>query len=957
MRKFILVFGWILVVLLAISTYLYSNLYSKNNWWRFSTKGEIYSTPTTYKNILFFGNNIGEFFAIEKRTGEQKWKFEAEHEVFSLPVFHGSKVLFTSADGVLYCLNARAGEELWRFSLEGNFRFYTDLVIHKNTLFVGDANGSLYAVNLKNGKLKWKFESAPVETLSSILVESSLNWFGALRIKRNTIYFASRDGNLYALSPENGSLKWKFESGSPITTSPEVLGKKVYFGNKKGDSYILGRKDGRLIRHIEGKDSVLTCIQPIRDNIVPWRTFLIEVYENGDIVRRTGDNKEEDWRVKTGNKGVFCSVNWYKYLYFADETGALHALDAKSGEKIWKLNASGKINTPPIVRYKSYSFDILSFDFLFHTPLVYFGDATGRFYAVNGKLGKEEWVFKAFGGINTRPIVDKDYLYFGSSDGGLYRLKALTGRVVRPFFKKNKFEIKQRTDIVGGNNIIDFTITHKDDIYTNPAREVEIVANFNHESGEKVTIRGFYYDKNTWKIRFNPSRKGEWIWNISLKLPDETLSQSGSFNSKTDTRETFLNISEKNKKRLTQNNEVVFNGIGIQDAIVDYNYNGTPFDDWAIGNSQPFIATSSAGTNYFPSEKIIDLNEYLNTYGPEQGGFNLYRFGLNNASFNLWDEHNLGTHNKYLLAQGKWGDTFVKELKDSNFHIMMTIFGFGVPFSQTMRPIEVEALRSYIEYVIARYGAYVSIWEITNEAYLDESVIEFIASEIRSHDYENRPISISWEQPELEEIDIISPHWYETEEMSVSDLRTLEQINKYKKYEKPVIIGEQGNKKVNWDEASADRMRIRSWTAFFNEAILVFWNQSDKKDHYGSSFKNANIYLGEEERRYMKILQDFTKDISVRAKMVEIPVRNSNVRTYGLKSDKELQGYFYHYKDHNKKISARVNLDLPGKTILTWIDPSTGEIIRTDRLFSGKERIFTPPFSIDLALKVEFGGD
>ena len=919
-------------------------------WWRFPTKGEIYSAPVFQRNTLFFGNNIGEFFAVDSKTGREKWKFRTEHEILFRPTIRGNRVLFTSLDGILFYLNAKTGDELWRFSAENNFGFYTDLVIHKNTVFVGDTNGSLYAINLKNGELRWKFDSLPAETLSSIIVGSTLNWFGGFKIKGDAVYFGSRDGNLYALSYKNGALKWKFDSGSPITPSPEVLGKKIYFGNKNGDSFALKRKDGKLVWQNRGDGKALTCIQPMKKYYPPWKTFVIEIYEDGDIVKRKGSSAEEVWRIKTESEKVRCPVNWHTNLYFGDDSGTLRAINEKNGEEIWKVDVAGGIKTSPVLKYKFLLFDLPSLRLFSNTPFVFFGDNTGKFYAINGKSGKEIWSFNSFGSINSRPIIDKDYLYFASSDGGLYKVRTLSGKIGR-ILGRTKLAVIQNIDNVGKNQIVELTVTSDDNMFTNPWKEVEITTEFTHESGKKINIYGFYYDKDTWKVRFNPTDKGEWTWNLQFRLPDKTLVRSGKFVSEVDTGSAFLKVSNKNPKRLTLDNEKIYNGLGLQGAIKDYNRNGTPLDDWAIGNSKVLVATSSAGTNYFRSDKIIDLETYLTTYG-ENGGFNLYRFGLSNASFSLWEE--FGIHNKYLVRQGKWGDTFVQSLRDEGFQIWMTIFGFGIPFSETQRPIEKRALQDYIKYVVARYGVYVGIWEIANEAYISDRLVKFIADEISRLDHENRPISMSWERPGLEEIDIISPHWYETEASFLSDLRTKEMIGKYKDYQKPVVFGEQGNQKSNWDDSSAIRMRVRSWTAFFNEAILIFWNQSDRKDAFNPVLNNANIYIGEKERGYMRVLQEFTKNVDLSAKMIPLSINNSSVRSYGLRSDEGLLGYFFHHTSIEKDTSFQLPVSLPQKSSFEWVDPSTGEMVGRGQLSAGVHRLASPDFSVDLALKLVY---
>ena len=928
-------------------------VFYSGSWWKFSTRGEIYNSPAIYKGWLFFGNNIGEFFAIDNNTGKEKWVFNAEHEIQTQPIFYKGEVIFSTADGTIYALKAKNGEELWRFSSDDFYRFYLFPEIRRDTLLAFDAAGKLYAINTKTGKTKWKFAS-------------SAQWFGSLAAKGNKIYFGSRDGSLYALSWKDGSLLWKFDSEGPVTTGLEISGGRVYFGNKNGESFAINLKNGRPVWRVKEEGASVVCLQPYKKfdpfyfkspgkfnlktffSNYPFRSFAIEVRENGDILKRSDFDADEIWRIKTG--GVTCASNWHEYFYFADAAGNIRAINEKEGTEAFLFKADG-VKSPPMVSYRQIQFDPFSLKLLINTPLLFFGDAGGNFYALKARSGREVWRFKTFGGVYSFPIIIKNRIYFTATDGGVYRLSLLSGKppVLAPFAK---IEVSQNTQRVGENDIIELTITHDDKIYTNPWREIEISTDFTHESGKKVPVNGFYFDKNTWKVRFNPPEKGRWKWSLEFKSPFRKFEKAGEFISSSDTHASFIKTSEENPKRLTLDQVAIFNGLGIQDSIMDFNGNGNPFDDWAIEEDlAPQPASSKQSLPFYRSNRLVDLSTYLKTYGPEGAGFNIYRWPVNNASFSLWSD--FGIDNRYLIRQGKWGDSFISSLKDAGFQVWLSMFSFGIPFGETQSPIEIKAILDYINYVVARYGAYVNIWEIANEAYIDDPLVELLARHIRGLDYEGRPISMSWERPELENIDIISPHWYQSEDLGLSDWVTVQQIEKYKKYPKPVVFGEQGNEKASWDQTSSVRMRVRSWASFFNEAVLIFWNQSDSKNFYNAVLKNANIYIGEEERGFVRILQDFTKNVDLSAKIVNLPTNNPSVRSYGLESKKELLGYFFHYGSPNRPTSFSLTLDLANRGKLIWLDPSTGgKTIGSYNFSSRRQQITSPIFFVDLAFKI-----
>jgi outer membrane protein assembly factor BamB len=76
------------------------------------------------------------------------------------------------------------------------------------------------------GTLKWKFETGSEVTSNPT-------------VAGNTVYVGSEDGYLYAVDADSGSLKWKFKTGSEIQSSPAVSGDTVYVGSEDGNLYAI----------------------------------------------------------------------------------------------------------------------------------------------------------------------------------------------------------------------------------------------------------------------------------------------------------------------------------------------------------------------------------------------------------------------------------------------------------------------------------------------------------------------------------------------------------------------------------------------------------------------------------------------------------------------------------------------------------------------------------------------
>jgi hypothetical protein len=169
-----------------------------------------------------------------------------------------------------------------------------------------------------------------------------------------------------------------------------------------------------------------------------------------------------------------------------------------------------------------------------------------------------------------------------------------------------------------------------------------------------------------------------------------------------------------------------------------------------------------------------------------------------------------------------------------------------------------------------------------------------------------------------------------------------------------VIIGEQGNSGQNWDERSAVRMRLRAWTTFFAEGTLIFWNTSGTKDYRAGS---ANMYLGPEERGYLRVLQRFTQGFDRRARIVPVDVSApTNVRGYALSGPRQFGAYLHAFRNPAAPTTGvRLTIQAVSPGSATWVDPAGGRVLARRAIKRGTQQLTVPPFVVDVALKISFG--
>jgi len=99
-------------------------------------------------------------------------------------------------------------------------------------------------------------------------------------------------------------------------------------------------------------------------------------------------------------------------LYFGDWSGKFYALDTEQGKVVWEYKAGSRINSSPSV----------------YNGIVCFGANTGYFYACDANTGKLLWDFQTEYAIFSSPAIVDNTVYFGADDDNIYALDLKTGK-------------------------------------------------------------------------------------------------------------------------------------------------------------------------------------------------------------------------------------------------------------------------------------------------------------------------------------------------------------------------------------------------------------------------------------------------------------------------------------------------------------------------------------------------
>jgi outer membrane protein assembly factor BamB len=269
--------------------------------------------------------------SLDARTGVVRWRFAAGpplplpwgHEsgdyFASSPVVAGEIAVVGAEDGRIHALDVRTGRRRWSFATGG--QVWSSPAVAGGRVFVGSGDGHVYCLDLTSGSLRWKFATLGASLESSRFGFDRRTVQSSPAVVDGTVFVGARDGFLYAIASDSGTLRWRFDHKSSwVVTSPAVHGGVVYAGSSDA-AFVqaLDMATGRELWHT-----------PI--GAIVWSSPAV----SGDV------------------------------LYVGDGVGRIHALDRRTGATRWTFRTGESVHSSPAVA----------------DGVVVFGSADGGVYAL-----------------------------------------------------------------------------------------------------------------------------------------------------------------------------------------------------------------------------------------------------------------------------------------------------------------------------------------------------------------------------------------------------------------------------------------------------------------------------------------------------------------------------------------------------------------------------------------------
>ena len=287
------------------------------------------------KSMIFTGTEEG-IYALDEETGNVKWE-QLVGDVTSDPIVFDDEVIAGCSDGYVYSFNIENGQVEWSYDFNGPAYVSKG---QSNNVYVG-ANNIHYAFDLKDKDLLWKYETNGVITKKSVE-------------DKNTVFFGSWDGNLYAINEKTGELSWKYSTGWGIDTSPAIKNGIVYVGSNDNNFYAIDEDSGELVWFY-------TCKAGIHSSPVVYGDLVFFGSDDGRMYaldKTNGDliwNFAPEYTIKDNDINNFITTPILSDpvvedgVVYIDVKGTIYALDAQTYEDILILRTPGKNGISPVM--------------------------------------------------------------------------------------------------------------------------------------------------------------------------------------------------------------------------------------------------------------------------------------------------------------------------------------------------------------------------------------------------------------------------------------------------------------------------------------------------------------------------------------------------------------------------------------------------------------------------------
>jgi outer membrane protein assembly factor BamB len=295
--------------------------------------------------LLFIGSCAGNFYAINKSTGQVQWSYDIRKDG-KQQSFHGDPLVTTdlvligtdyscAPDGVghVYAFARDSGKVRWKHRSTG---VPTDIIQINSNVYFGSFQDKWSAVDLQSGNLNWSF-STGTPNKDCYMPKAPV-------ADANRLLIAGLDGVIYSLDASSGRVIWKRKLAATLSTALALKDKNIYVGTNDQRIYRLSAETGTVISELALEAKPVGRLAFANDSLF---MFLENASERvGYIISADPELKGLRWKQKSTPDWASERPHlWKQYVVAGNCRGEMAAFRVTDGQPQWNLSLKGCIRS------------------------------------------------------------------------------------------------------------------------------------------------------------------------------------------------------------------------------------------------------------------------------------------------------------------------------------------------------------------------------------------------------------------------------------------------------------------------------------------------------------------------------------------------------------------------------------------------------------------------------------
>ncbi|WP_317205772.1 outer membrane protein assembly factor BamB [Janthinobacterium sp.] len=322
---------------------LKSALAVRSAWKQSIGKAGVYSfTPALAKDSLFVAGNDGAIARLDAASGREVWRIKAGMDLTAGVGSDGEVVVVGAAKGVILAYDAD-GKQLWK--QQASSEILSAPVVGMGVVVVRSVDNRIVAYDAKTGAKKWNVQRAtPALTLRNA---------PGMLVAGPNVYVAQPGGKLLALTLAAGVPRWEVVVGEPrgatelervtdIAGTPVLFDKDVCAVSYQGRVGCFDAATGAARWTKEQSSDVGVAVD---------QRFVFTADEKGAVAAFSREGGQSAWKTEAlGYRRLSTPASFGRTVAVGDFEGFIHFLSREDGALIGRVSTDGSpITSVPVI--------------------------------------------------------------------------------------------------------------------------------------------------------------------------------------------------------------------------------------------------------------------------------------------------------------------------------------------------------------------------------------------------------------------------------------------------------------------------------------------------------------------------------------------------------------------------------------------------------------------------------